>query len=366
MKNLDYFAIHALLNTLAGLFCAAMVFFQNPQNRKNQFFALHCFALGVVYYLTFRWRLSTGPEEGLFYFRLLMLPTIWLPVTDLHHTLLMFDLLTKFRKRILVASYFGSAILTFFIFTPLFIRGVHHILTFDFWAIPGPFFFLFQVIFLIGFNYSLVLLWKYRSQSSPVHRNMMAWLILAKIFGYGGSGSNWPLYFNIPIPPLLNITMFFYLLIISFLYFKLGLLDMKLFFRDTTVHLITTIFIGGACSLFAMPFVKDTTTIFWIFAVAALVPFAYRSVFVGIRELINKTKLGQSTQYLKTVDTTMARIKESTYTYDDLARNIVKSVQKTFPIDLAAVYFYDLSRKEFHLRAQTGMKNPLVRDLRFN
>src|SRR5690242_2835076 len=105
MKNFDYFAIHALLNTVACLLCAALVYFQNPHNRKNLFFAIHCFALGVVYYLTFRWRLSTTPEEGLFYFRALMMPTIMLPVTHLHHTLRIFDLFTPLRRKLLTISY---------------------------------------------------------------------------------------------------------------------------------------------------------------------------------------------------------------------------------------------------------------------
>jgi len=66
------------------------------------------------------------------------------------------------------------------------------------------------------------------------------------------------------------------------------------------------------------------------------------------------------------VKSTERKFKESTYTYKDLAQNIVDLTMTTIPVEMTAVYFYDINKKEFYLCAQKGMKNELAKNLRYN
>lgn len=50
------------------------------------------------------------------------------------------------------------------------------------------------------------------------------------------------------------------------------------------------------------------------------------------------------------------------YTYDDFAETFIRSLLKTFPVDRAAVYFFDADRREFHLRGQRGMTSHLLNE----
>ncbi len=97
-----------------------------------------------------------------------------------------------------------------------------------------------------------------------------------------------------------------------------------------------------------------------IFGIVAVLFFLYQIT----RNPKNKSRLYYPER--RHSDSVFSQKKEIPYTYDDLTRNIVRSMLNTFPIEMAAVYFYDPSKEEFHLRSQEGMKSSLAQNLRDN
>jgi two-component sensor histidine kinase len=359
-------SLQCVINILVALGCGALLFANNPRSKKNRFVALHCMLLAFCYFFFLLWSLTPEPDKAYNYFRLSLLVTVFLPTTHFHHVLTVFELETPRRTQILRIFYVGSVVFAASLWTPLFFSGLAQRLEYRNWPVPGPLLYVFCVQFLSMVAYSLWLEWSIRRHASPVVRNKMAWIIVATVLGYLGAGSNWPFYFGILIPPVFNISVSFYLLICCFLFFQLGLLDVTLFFRDVLLHLLTASLLGAAAVWALTPIVDDSAVLLGIFAASWAAGLLYRPTFTFVKKLAAKTRWAASDDYTKSLDVTVAQIKETTYTYDDLANNIVRSVLNTLPVEMAAVYFHDLTKGVYHLKAQQGMISAEAGDLRYN
>jgi len=103
----------------------------------------------------------------------------------------------------------------------------------------------------------------------------------------------------------------------------------------------------------------------------ALVVFS-ASLFTGLLLFISTRKIWRRffgvsrTGSTEKIEEEKNAFRESTFTYEDLAQNLVQSLFSILPIQMAAVYMEDLLKNDFPLRAQIGMKNPLTADLKYN
>ncbi|OVE76668.1 hypothetical protein BVX98_05125 [bacterium F11] len=363
---MNYFALSGLVNGVVSTVCGAIIYFQDPKGKKNRLFALYCVSLAVWGYGYFVWQLCQRPGSALFFSRALMVGAIFIPVFHYHHFLSMFDLETPGRRWILRICYVLSFIFLISNFTPWFISGVEQRSIFEFWPVPGPLFHPYLIMLAILITSSLMLFSEFKVKTSPVIRNGLAWVSAATVIGWGGGATNFLLWYNIPFPPWPNVIVSIYIGINTMMFFKLGLFDIKLFFRDTTVHILTSFLVGGIYTAIIFPVLQSYLAIFFILLIVVILPIVYQPVYRWVRENINRTRLGRVDQYLDLAKESMDKIRETTYTYDDLARNIVDSVLNTFPVGMAAVYFLDLETRQLHLRAQIGMKNSLANDLKYN
>lgn len=360
------FALSGLLNGILGTFCGILVYFQNPKNWKNKISGCYFVSITVWSYFYFFWQISRNPQDALFFCRALMMGAIFLPVFQYHMTLSMYGLESPGRMAFLKGFYGLTFLFAASNFTPTFVEKVEPRLSFAYWPVPGWVFHFYLFSFFLSVILSLLLILEYRKTASPLIRNKILWFALGITAGYGGGGTNFFLWYNIPIPPYLNFGAGIFIGLTALSFFKLGLLDIRLFLRETTVHLLTSILIGGTCSVLTYPFHREWSVSLIIMAVAFVVPSAYRALYSWLRGIMKRTNWGRFDRYLGLLDSNIGKIRESSFTYDDLAENLVQAVLNTFPVELAAVYFLNNDSKEFQLRAQKGMSNPKAMDLRMN
>jgi len=215
-----------------------LVFLHNPRSVKNLIFTFFHLSLAAWSFCRLMWILSDNPISGLFWARALMVGCIFLPVLHYHHLLSIFNIGTPKRLLILKVSYGLSFLCLFFVFSPFFIARVEERFSFQYWLVPGPLAHPYFVMWFGLLAMSLYLLFEFRKKAPPTLRNNATWMIVATTIGWIGGGTNIPLFYNIPIPPFLNILIIVYVLVITLLYFRLQLLDVRTFFKHLSILIL--------------------------------------------------------------------------------------------------------------------------------
>ncbi len=363
---MNFFAASALVVSLASFSSGFLVFFQNPSHKKNITFLY--FALAVGFWSGFYtiWQLAPTAEKALFWARLLMMACAFIPVTQYHHILTLFDAQTKNQWTFLKILYGIAGLMFVFGFSPYFIPGVEPKLQFPFWPIPGLIIHILFVQISIPIFACIRLVSEEMTKSSPLARNQLNWLILSILVGYSGGLTNLPLWYDIPIKPYPTVLSAVMPVTSAFLFFKLGLFDIGLFLRRVFLYVGTCLVTGIVLSGISYFIFRDVNFSFFLAAISLVLPVIFSQMRKTIEKLASGTSFWKESLTLKTIDQNVEKIREATFTYDDLAKNIVSSLLETFPVKMAAVYFYDLTKKELHLHAQRGMANPLVANLRYN
>ncbi len=364
---MNFAAWSAVFNMVVALPLGVFILLQNTTSKKHIAFFLTCLDVFFWSFFYVFWQVSTTAEWAIFYVRALVIFSILFPPLIYNMTINFLDVRTLFHKRLLKFCYgFSSLLVAINLVTPHFVKSVSPKGGFPFWPSPGWAFELDNLNFSVPVVTGFYLLWDFRRKSSPAMKNYVTGILMAYIFGYTCLFTNMFLWYDIDIYPFGTAGAGLFMVFLAILFFKAGMFDPKTFLRDTISFVITTAFLGGAVALVVEIITKDDLASVAVFFSVFFIPVIYQRLHRHVKAWIQKIGLGGATQYLKAMDTTLEKIKETTYTYDDLARNIVSSVLNTFPVQMAAVYFYDLNKKEMVLRAQKGMKNPSSQNLLFN
>ena len=364
---MNFAAWSAVFNVVVSLAAGAFILFQNPGSKKHRIFSI--FSLVVVLWSFFYvvWQLSSTAESALFYVRMLSMFSILAPPLLYHCTIVLLDSRIRFHYLLMKWNYAFATVLILLNFTtPYFVKSVSPKGSFPFWPSPGFAFELDNFNFAIPVLFAFYLIWDFRQKSSPALKNYVTGILMTIFVGYMALFTNVFLWYDIDIYPFGTAGAGFMVLGLAFLFFKAGLFDPKIFLRDVLSFVLASAFLSGVVALVVALITRDELASVAAFFVAFLIPLSYQWCHRFMKTMVQKIGLGGMTQYLSSMDTTLEKIKETTYTYDDLARNIVSSVLNTFPVQMAAVYFLDLNKKEMVLRAQKGMKNPSSNNLLFN
>lgn len=214
---MNYFAVSALINLIAGLTGIILVAAVKKKNWRdeNKVFIGFCLTAVIWSFGYLMWQMAIESSSALFWVRASKAGAILIPILYLHWILSLALKIDKKKKvRILKFGYTLTLFFLLFSFSPLFIKEVKAVNQFPFWPQPGPlyhFYLIFSYVGLVGYGLiQMIKEYKYLISEpdylKSYQRISKIWLIIAgTIIGFGGGATNFFLFYNIPIAPYLNI-----------------------------------------------------------------------------------------------------------------------------------------------------------------
>lgn len=360
---MNFYALSALINGITSSALGFLVYFKNRRGIVNRYYGLTTVSIGIWSYGYFFWQISTQEAQALFWCRALMVGAIFIPPTYLHFVL---SLLGRHREKIkvLILNYILGSIFFILNFTPLFIKSVSPKLFFTYWPDAGIAFFPF--LLLTYFNciaYAILMMFKEYKKETGIKRTQIKYVLIGALLGFGGGATNYPLWYNIPIPPVGNILVSAGIGIMAYAIVRYRLMDITVTVTRTGVFILLYTLVLGIPFLLATwgrGWLTDILkTNWWIGPLALMAvlatagPFAY--IFLEKRAealLLREQRRYQET--LKQAAIGMTRIRH----LDKLLNLIVHIVTKTVRISYSAIYLYDTKSEQYLLEAGRNLKNP--------
>jgi signal transduction histidine kinase len=241
---MTFWAFSSLVNLVTSFSLGTIILYKNPKDIKNITFGFFCFATVVWSFSYYIWQISKGHDAALFWVRVLMAGAIFIPICYFHHLIALVDKISKYRNFIKSIYVFGFLSLLAD-FTPYFVKDVSSKLMFLDWPIPGILFYPFVTIWFFLCIYETYFIYDNLKISNGVNKEQLKYVFIGTVIGWVGAFTNYPLWFNVPIPPVGNIFVSIYLLIVAYAIVKFRLMNVRLAFSNTAIFIIVYALVLG-------------------------------------------------------------------------------------------------------------------------
>jgi len=233
-----YYPISALLNTIIFITLCLIVITNNPKSRLNRSFCYFSVSIILWSFSYFLWQLSDNYNDALFWCRMLTIGACFIPSTFFHFSLILIEKFNRYYKTLFI-TYILSITLSLLSFTSLLVTDVRPRLFFPFWPSPGNAYFLLIVLFVTTISYALILAFKQYKEVTGAKRNQLKYVFLGIFIGFIGGISNFPLWYDIPIPPYGNILVGFIGIFIAYAIVKHQLMDIRIVIKKSIIYSIS-------------------------------------------------------------------------------------------------------------------------------
>jgi len=345
-----YYPVSALINAVTSTVLGILAYYRNRKNPVNIGFTL--FALSVAFwsYCYFLWQLSAEKSLALFWCRALMMGAIFIPVCYLQFVLALLDVLSE-KKKIIIEGYVLAAIFLALDFTPLFVKDVEPRMGFRFWPIAGVTYAPFLAMFFSYVIYAWYLMFKALRTYSGIKANQIKYVLLGTAIGFIGGSTNYPLWYNIHVPPLGNGLVAVYIVTVAYAIVTYRLMDITFEIRDVTIRLASSLIPAAVFIAIGMAFFSPAVMIAMIVLTAIASPLLYRP----LRRLLMPVILGGRYEYQQK----LRRISDkwfSIFSLDRLSEALVKDVANAIGMNYCNFMIYDEEGKSYFVKADAGFK----------
>jgi len=273
------YSLSSLVAFTIPLLCGVLVLAHNPKKRVNQLYFLLNIAITMWVSGCFLESTLLSKELNHWVDIYLYSGAAFAPTLFFHSIL---TIIQKQKKKLLVAFYSVSTL--FFIinifFRDVFISDVTHKLSFRFIATPGPIWYIFIAYFACVTLYGLFLLYsEYISAHLHEKRKWKFWFF-SYLTVVVGAAFYLLLVFSIETPPIDNLLVIIYSILVAYGITKHDLLNIKVIINRSLAYLITVIIFSAGYLAVLIPYKMYVShEIDLMFIVASIV---YGSVAVGL------------------------------------------------------------------------------------
>ncbi len=359
---MSFFALSALFNCVTSVFLGFFVFLKSRRSAVNRSYALLSLSITFWSGAYFLWQTAQNPTRALLYVRLLSIGSVFIPSMFLYFILSFLHKQKNYQK--LIASSLGlSVCFTLFSFTRAFIPMIEPKLGFRFWPVAGFLYSVFLCFFFACISFAVYLLARAsRDKTQSEYRlRQIRYVLMASLVGFIGGSTNYPLWYNVLIPPVLNFFVGLHVLILAYAIIKYRLLDIRVAITRTMIFVTVYAFVLGIPFILATSgkawLIKTYGVLWWLSPLVLMAflgttgPFVY--LFLKNRaEAILLRKQRKYQAALKQASVDLTRIRNLQNLLDFIARTLSDSVQITH----TAIYFFDAKKNEFIL--QSGVNLP--------
>jgi len=357
---MTYYALSALINGITSTFLGIFVYFRKRQVAASRRFCTFLLAIAFWSYSYFIWQFSNSEATALFWCRMLMRGSIFIPITFAHFVVVWLNLY-KENKKIIIWGYICSLVFFIFDFTPLFVKEVFPVISFKYWPRAGVLYLPFLFFWFGYVVYSWYLLVMSYQKSTGIKRNQIRYILIGTMIGFLGGATNYPLWYNIPVLPFGNILVALAIAIIAYAIIRYRLMDIEIVVNKTVLFglLIGSIFV---LHLSIITLLKDTISyvgatglslgliIFLLF----FTPFR-RKLGGFVDALIYRGKY----DYQKVLkESTKALV--SILDLRQLLCYVVNTISETVGVEKISLFLREGIRSRYQIKASCGLDEELV------
>jgi len=357
---LTAYVIANIITAICNLSLAFFVYFKDKKNSVNiNYFLLNTsvalWAFGFAMAIT-----ASDKTMGLFWIRFLNVGAILIPLFFLHF---IFSLLKIYRqkKALVISTYIISFFFLILNFTPLFTQDVVPKMIFKSWAVPGPLYPLFIIMFFSYIAYASYTLFKGLQHSSAAEKNQLRYVAAASIIGFvGGSTTFFPV-LNINIYPFGTLFVSLNALIISYSIVKHRLMDIEFVIRKGVIYayasllLLIPIFlltVGAQLYTFQQMNFAFSCFVFLCMIIAAyLFPKVRLQAETNVEQYLFKDKY----DYKKTISD-LSKAMVSILDINELCRKIISTTTEALKVEKASVFIFNEEKDAFLLCDARGLE----------
>jgi len=349
---MNYWAFSSLVNLITSVFLGVLVFARNPKGVKNITFALCCFVTALWSFPYFLWQTTHNHDQALFLCRALMVGGIFVPICYFHHFIALVDKLNKYKIFISSIYLFGFISLLCD-FTPYFVKDVSPKMYFPYWPDAGFLFYPFVAIWFLLCSYETYFTYIHLAKAEGVKAAQLKYVFIGTIIGWAGALTNFPLWFNIPIPPVGNICVSIYLFFVAYTIVRYRLMDIKLAFTRASIFItVYTLVLGIPIWLGVKMFGFGN----WLWPITLMALFATAGPFIylNMQRRAESALLSEQMRYqatLRQASSGMGRIRD----LKRLLNLIVYILARVVRIEHALIYLYEPESGSYVLRASRRM-----------
>lgn len=223
-------------------------------------------------------------------------------------------------------------------FTPYYIANVKPRLSFKFWPSATPLFSIFLTIWALIVIYGAYLIWKAHKSAYGLEKNRLRYVLIATVVGWGGGATNFPLWYDVHLPPFLNILVSAYIIIVGYAIVRHQLMDIEVVIKKTLVFASLFVIVFGI-------FVGITLLTQQLIAGGRLLGLAISSVIIifavrPLEDMIVKTTdryLFQKKYGYKQIFSAFIDEVITVLSLDEVIRKTIELLEKTLHPETAAV-----------------------------
>jgi signal transduction histidine kinase len=361
-----YLLVSSLLNAAGALVIAVSVMVAGRRNPRNALFAVFLFSVAGWSLCYFAWQMSQSAGWALFCSKALMAAAVFIPVSLSHFVS---RLTGRSQSSVLVVGYLGAIVFAALSFTSLIVADVRVLEAYGYWPLPGPLFPVSLVFFAFYTIYSWVMLWPAWRQPDTPTAQQHRYILVALIVGFIGGSTNFPLWFDLPIPPIGNGVVLVYVVMMAHAITKYRLpgvnIDLARGVVFSCVALTIAVFYVIALAIQRTIFGGEVSTremglqLLAAVAVSGFFLWVAPRLRSGTERLMEQTLFRGRYVHRRELAELSARV-FSINDEEEIFREAVAAIRQALAIGNAAVYFTSELRSGFQLRHADGYPEGMV------
>lgn len=355
-----YYPLSGLLNGILAAFLGIFVYTRNPNDRKYFTYGVFCLSLAFWSFSYFFWLLSSGGLEAIFWARALMVGAAFIPVTSYHHVVQLIGVSSPTRQRLIGGGYFLSLLLVLLSPTSFFVSGVSQKLSFTYWPNPGPAFHIHLLMFLFFACGSVYELHRACKVASGRRRNHLWMLLITITTAYLGGGTNYLLWYDIPVPPVGNVLIAIYIAVFAYALIAYRLMDIDVFIKKSLIYALLLMVLLIPCYLLViwtqLAFFGEVSPSFSVITLMllTLVGFLFPKLRFRTEEAFERVLFKKRFDYRAAL-LTSSRDLISMVDLQAISHNTLQTVSKALGVVKASLFLADDLKASFALKASVGL-----------
>ncbi len=363
---MNFYAWTGLINAITTGVVALFVWSRRQHDSRRTTFAYLVASVSVWSLGYFLWQRAMTEQSALLFCRVLAAGCALIPPLLLHHVATLVETAQSSRTRQLIRlSYVIAVFVLLGDATSLVVRSVEPRLSFPFWPVPGPLWHAYTLLFAFDVGYAITLLYHGCVTSVGRARNQLRYLLVGAVVAFAGGATNFFLWYNIPIPPVGNVVVPFYVTLSALAVIRYQFMDIKVAVTRTGMLLATYLVVLGvpfAIGWWGRPGLEARLGREWWLVplglctvLATVGPFVY----AYLRRQAEARLLKEQRRYQRTLELAaqgMTRVRS----FAKLSKLIVRVVSRTVRVDHASLLVWDKDATRFVLAASDGPKRLAV------